>query len=191
MSKYRDKRESFFREQFANALPYSQYVTGSEYEEKWRRAEADAAQLTVPAVVSTFKRKMPVLVMSGLWCGDCSRQGPLLEMLAHAAPVLEFRYSESRQNTELQEELRINGAEKVPVVVAFNEDFHEVFRFGDRHLSVYRRKLDKELGAACDPGILPPEKSALQEELEEWAAYFERAQIMLRIAPGLRARHGD
>jgi hypothetical protein len=191
MSKYRDKREEFFRQNFANALPYEKYVTGTAYEAKWRSVEAEVEKLTVPPALENFRRKMPVLILSGIWCGDCSRQGPMFRRLEKLNPVFEIRFAESSEFLDLKEELRINGAEKVPVVVTLNEDFHELSRFGDRHLSVYRTKLEKELGAACDPGILPPLKSALQEEFEEWVGFFERLQIMLRLAPGFRQRYGD
>ena len=115
----------------------------------------------------------------------------MLRALEKQAKVFEFRFLDNRANPELQDELRINGAEKVPVVVAFSEDFFEVARFGDRHLSVYRRKLRSELGAACDPGIVPPEADELGEELGEWVAFFERAQLLLRLAPLLRSRYND
>ena len=191
MSKYKDKREDFWRENFSRALPYETYIKNSTHESKWRSAEAAAAELVVPPALNEMRRKMPVLVLAGIWCGDCSRQGPLFNKIQKSNPIFDFRFAESTEFLELKEELRINGAEKVPVVVALNEDFHEVERFGDRQLSVYRTKLDKELGAACDPGILPPEVSALQEEFNEWVGFFERLQIMLRLAPGLRTRHQD
>lgn len=191
MGKYKDKREEFWRENFNRARSYEAYVSGSTYEAKWRTAEAAAEQLFLPPTLNEMRRKMPVLVLSGIWCGDCSRQGPMFNKIQRTNPLFDFRFAESSEFLELKEELRINGAEKVPVIVALNEDFHEVERFGDRHLSVYRNKLNKELGAACDPGILPPEVSALQEEFNEWVGFFERLQIMLRLAPGLRTRHGD
>ena len=196
MSKYTDKRESFWKENFSRALPYETYVTGSSFtgssfEGKWRACQSEISSLKVPSVLQTMTRKMPVLVLSAIWCGDCSRQGPLLNKIQEANSLFEFRFAESSEFLELKEELKINGAEKVPVIVALNEDFHEVARFGDRHLSVYRDKLSTELGAACDAGILPPEISALQEEFQEWVDFLERLQIMLRLAPGLRKRHRD
>jgi len=77
------------------------------------------------------------------------------------------------------------------VVVALSEDFFELARFGDRHLSVYRRKAEQEFGPACDAGILGPSESELAEELEEWSGFFERAQRMLQLAPMLRRRYND
>jgi hypothetical protein len=115
----------------------------------------------------------------------------MLAVIEQANPNLTCRFLDNKENPELQEELRINGAMKVPVVAVFSEDFYELERFGDRHLSVYRRKFDNELGPACDAGILPPAQDHLQIELGEWVAFFERLQIMLRLAPALRAKYND
>ena len=210
MGKYLDKREDFFRDNFNRALPYERYVKETtpekNYEEKWRQSQKAVAELSLPSVLSSFKRQMHVLVLSGIWCGDCSRQGPILNQIQLAAPVIEIRFAENSEFEELKEELRINGAEKVPVIVVLSEDFYEVARFGDRHLSVYRNKMEKaglkeataneenaakELGASCDPGIVPPIQNALQLELQEWVDFFERAQHLLRLAPALRQRYSD
>ena len=192
-SPYSDLREDFFRSYFSKALPYDAYLqTGEKAQASRWHDYADKISLSpeLAGRVRAFIRKMPILVMSGIWCGDCARQGPMLRLIEQANPLLEFRYIDNRQNPELQNELRINGAEKVPVVVSFSEDFYELSRFGDRHLSVYRRKLETETGAACDPGFGSPE-AELEAELEEWVNHFERLQAILRLAPMLRRRYSD
>ena len=194
MSKYSDKRSDFFKNYFDKALDYESYLnTGTEQEkEKWRSYEQEVS-LTPELIkrISSFKRKLNILVMSGIWCGDCIRQGPIFNAIEKQSKLFKFKFIDNRENPELLEELKINGAQKVPVIVCLTEDFYEVSRFGDKHLSVYRSKVDKELGAACDPGILPPEKSALELEINEWIDYFERLQHMLRLAPALRRRYND
>ncbi len=189
---YYDKRSDFFKEAFEAALPYDEYLkTGEEK----HRARWLSYQITISPSeedrLQNFNRKMNVLVMSGIWCGDCARQGPMLRKIELTSSVMSFRYFDNRKNPELQEELRLNGAEKVPVVITLSEDFFELGRFGDRHLSVYRRKAMRELGAACDPGIIPPPEDELAIETGEWIDYFERLQFMLRLSPMLRTRYGD
>lgn len=194
MKKYRDKREDLFRKYFETSPDYESYLASSPegHVSKWREIEA---KLTLSEVhkkaLGSFKRRMPVLVLSGVWCGDCARQGPMLRAIEQHSGVVETRWIENREQPELQEELRINGAEKVPVVLLLNEEFHEVARFGDRHLSVYRRKAERELGAACDPGLLPPPEDEIGVEFQEWINFFERAQLMLRLAPAFRQKYGD
>lgn len=193
-SKYWDNRSEFFKKYFELGKGYEAYLAGGTEEErsKW---EAMAANIQLnsnqKAIVSSFKRELNVIVMSGIWCGDCVRQGPMLRAIEQANDKLTFRYLDNRDNPPLQEELRINGAQKVPVVLALSEDFYELSRFGDRHLSVYRRKAEQEFGPACDAGILPPGQDELNVELDEWVGFFERIQHMLRLAPALRSKYLD
>lgn len=194
LSPYCDKRREFFRRYFEAGLPYAEYIrTGSEAQQsKWRNfAELVQIDPRQERLVRSFVRKINVLCMSGIWCGDCARQGPILQAIADAAPAVELRFVDNKANPELLEELRINGAEKVPVVVSLSEDFFEVARFGDSHLSVYRKKAGTQLGAACDPGIMPPPEGELAAETQEWVDYFERVHWILRLAPMLRRRYGD
>ncbi len=194
LKKYRDSREQLFRESFERLPDYEQYLLRSNprHVERWRMNESQIeltdAQTTL---LSTFKRKMPVIVLSGIWCGDCARECPMFRAIERAAPVIQFRYADNSENTTLRDELRMNGAERVPLVVALNEDFHEVQRFGDKPLSVYRRKAKNEFGAACDPGLLPAPGNELQAELQEWIDIFERAQLIVRLAPQYRQKYGD
>lgn len=193
-SAYTDIRSEYFRSWFERGLPYDEYVqTGSAIEqEKWKNAERRSAlSESDTALLQTFRRKMEVIVLSGIWCGDCARQGPMLHAIELAAPSIRIRFVENRPNPELQQELRINGAEKVPVVVVLSEDFYEIQRFGDRHTSVYRAKAKRELGPACDTGLLPPEGEELREELNEWVRFFERNELLLRLSPMLRRRYND
>ena len=139
---------------------------------------------------ATFVRNMPVLCLSGIWCGDCVRQGPILEAIAAASSGVDLRFVE-RVEDQLAEELRINGALKVPVVVLLSEDFYEVARIGDRMLSTYRKKAQRELGPTCEVGLVPPAAEELAVEIDEWLDEFERAQWILRLSPLLRQRYGD
>ena len=193
-SKYSDKRAGFFKDYFSKALPFNEYLqTGDDGQQKsWLDFEKRISLSTQnKEVIQSFIRELNVLVMSGIWCGDCARQGPMINAIADASQVINVRYIDNRENPELQEELKILGAMRVPVVVGLSEDFFEVARTGDRMLSVYRDKAKNELGAACDAGLLPPADELLQAELNEWIEWFEKQQLMLRLAPMLRNRYND
>jgi glutaredoxin len=193
-SPYRDIRQDFLKAHFQQALTYDAFLEAapSPHRERWNTFES---LIKVPescrTILSSMGRQMNLLVLAGAWCGDCARQGPMLKAISKIAPKIDLRFADNHSNPELQEELRINGAEKVPVVVVLSEDFFEIARFGDRHLSVYRRKAAQELGAACDPGLLPPSSDELRTELEEWVYFIERAFYLLRLAPMLRKRYHD
>lgn len=190
MSGYFDKRSEFFKSYFERALPLSEYVAkGSEtHQSKWRivQPELSAAQKTL---CGSFKRRLNLLVLSGIWCGDCSRQGPVLEAIAAASSCVTVRFIESDEHQELRDELRLLGAKRVPVVVALSEDFFEVGRVGDRMLGAYRRKAERELGPACDLAAASVE--AVQSDIADWLLEIERWELMLRLAPALRSRYGD
>jgi hypothetical protein len=135
---------------------------------------------------------MHVLISSGVWCGDCVRQGPMIHALAEACgPRVQDRWIDRETSAQLQQELRTLGGKRVPVAVFLSEDFFEIGRFGDRMLAAYRAKAARELGPACDAGIVPPPPEQLAAELQEWADIFERMLLMLRLSPQLRARYGD
>ncbi len=193
-SKYSDIHSELFRARFESALPFDEYVaTGdSTQQSKWLGfAEKIELNPTQRELLGGFKRKINLLVLSGIWCGDCARQGPMLNAIASATDCVDLRFAENSRDDELVAELKINGAKKVPVALCLSEDYFEVARFGDAHLSVYRRKAKNQLGAACDPGILPPPDDELAEELNEWVNFIERAHLVLRLAPMLRQRYND
>ena len=193
-AKYYDRRAEFFKAYFDKGLDYSAYLsTGTpNHKRKWddfsTKIELSVEQRQL---LAAFNRQMKILVMSGIWCGDCARQGPLIQALQEASSVIETRFIDNRENPELQDELRILGAMRVPVILVLSEDFFEVTRFGDRTLASYRRKAQTELGPACDAGLLPAGDSELRAEAQDWVEIFERCQLMLRLAPMLRERYQD
>lgn len=192
--KYWDNRSEFFQKYFEQGQDYQSYVESGTPEQKmkWEEmAKSISLSDTQKSLVSSFKRKLNIVVMSGIWCGDCVRQGPMLRALELANENLTFRYLDNKENPELLEELKINGAQKVPVIVVLSEDFYELQRFGDKHLSIYRQKAEIEFAPSCDAGILPPSSEQLATEIGEWVDFFERIQIMLRLAPALRKRYSD
>jgi len=194
--KYRDKRASFWKEHFDLGMPYEEYLERSDpaHAAKWQKMAAALPALSgeQAARLKNHNRRLNVLVYSGIWCGDCVRQGPMIEAITEAGgPEINLRFIERDASEELQDELRVLGALRVPVVVFFSEDFFEVGRFGDRLLTVYRRKAERETGAACDAGLVAPESEELAAEQAEWIDIFERMLLMLRLAPPLRERYGD
>lgn len=194
--KYYDKRSDFWKKHFERGLAYEAYLKSSE-SDKAARWAAMAKEVPAPDEeqkkrLAGHNRRLNVLVYSGIWCGDCVRQGPMFHHIAEAIGAdADLRFVDRDSSEELQEELRVLGALRVPVVVFLTEDFHEIGRFGDRLLTVYRSKARNELGAACSTGLVAPPKDELLAELNEWVDIFERMLLMARLAPPLRARYGD
>jgi hypothetical protein len=180
---------------FAEALPYSAFldrfanpVQRARWDAMHARISLDAEQT---ALLGGFVRAMPVLVLNGAWCGDCINQVTIFDHFARACPKLDLRLLDRDARPDVREALAINGGHRVPVAVFLSEDYLEVFRYGERTLSTYRRKAIEQLGASCPTGLVAPDTDATRMVTREWLNEFERAQLLLRLSPRLRERHGD
>jgi thiol-disulfide isomerase/thioredoxin len=134
---------------------------------------------------------MPVLCLSGIWCGDCVREGAILHRLAEAAPAIELRYLDRDAVPVLREHLRTVGGQRVPATLMLDEDFRYVDRLGDRTLATYRRIAREKLGDSCPTGIGAAAADEVAAALQDSLDRFERAQLLLRLAPHLREKWGD
>lgn len=180
---------------FESALPYDRYVqTGTDEQQRRWRQVYDVAKLTPSQqqLVGGFTREMKVLVVSGIWCGDCVQQVPLLQRIAEGnAARLDLRIVDRDAHRDLAAQLRINGGDRVPVALFLSEDFEFCAAYGERSLHRYRALARMQLGAACPIGIAPPDADEVAATLQDWLNEFERIQLMLRLSPRLRRKHND
>src|SRR5262249_56849876 len=123
--------------------------------------------------------------------GDCGKQCPIFERLGEVTPQIDTHYLDRDAHSDGQRELRINGGDRVPVVVLFSEDGYEVARYGERTLSQYRHLAEYTSGAACPTGLNPATDPVPKQVVQEWLDEFERVQLILRLSPRLRQIHGD
>jgi thiol-disulfide isomerase/thioredoxin len=190
---YYDNRADFWKKHYEMALPYDEYLkTDPEKAKRWIDFEPRVPKLTEEQKerVRGYNREINILIYSGIWCGDCVRQVPMIKKIADAAgEKVNFKIIERETSPELMEELRIVGAKRVPRIVFLSEDFWEIHRTGDRLLPVYRAKAAREIGLNYNAGVLSPR--ALEEETEEWVDEFERVLLMTRLSPPLRDRYND
>jgi thiol-disulfide isomerase/thioredoxin len=180
---------------FAAALPYDRYVATGTTEQQRRWQQFFAATALKPAqqtLIAGFVREMKVLVVSGIWCGDCVQQCPILERIALANPAkISVRFLDRDEHKSLSSRLRLNGGDRVPVALFLAEDHELCSVFGDRTLNRYRALAVRHLGASCPTGILAPEASEVEDTLQDWLNEFERVQLMLRLSGRLRQKHSD
>jgi thiol-disulfide isomerase/thioredoxin len=191
---YYDKRSKFWRKHFEAGMTLESFRKSGKPEEAalWKERADRTPELTKEQItrLEGYNRELNILVYAGTWCGDCSRQAPMLKKLADAAgEKVKLRLVDRESSKELQDELRLVGGLRVPVVVFMTEDFWEVGRFGERLLHVYRSKAAREIGRGMDEGVLSPH--ALEKEMSDWLDIFERMLLMVRLSPPLRKRHGD
>ena len=182
-------------DQFASAIPFDRYLqTGTdEQQRRWRQVH-DAARLTEAQkeLVGSFVREMKILVFSGIWCGDCVEQCPLIGRIAEAnMQKIDLRFIKRSQTGELLPELRINAGSRVPLVQFLSEDNQWCATAGDRTINRYRAIARRRLGPLCPTGIVVPEKEELAATLSDWLNEVERVQLMLRLTPRFREKYQD
>src|SRR5262249_40909307 len=154
----------------------ARYATDAE-KQRWRGVHEQVA--LTPAqrqLLAAFTRRMGVLCLAGAWCGDCINQCPIFEHFAQATPNLTVRYLDRDDHADMQQAVRINGGNRVPVVVFFSEDGQEVARYGDRTLSKYRQMMRDQAGPSCPTGIVLSGDPLLAQVTQDWLNEFERVQ---------------
>ncbi len=178
---------------FNRAVPFDRYLASDPARAvSWKtNYERVALSDLQRATVTSFTRRMPVLVVSGIWCGDCAQQGPMLARIAEANPAIDLRWVDRDEEAEIASHLKICGGGRVPVVVFAAEDYEVCSILGDRPLARYRGLARRQFGASCELpwAEIPADES--NAVLQEWTNEFERVHWMLRLSPRLRAKHGD
>jgi hypothetical protein len=191
---YQDNRSSFWRKHFELGKDYNTYLQEGDpsHVSRWLDSMERIPDLEDDDKkrIQGYNRKMNVLVYSGIWCGDCVRQVPLIKKISDVAgELVQVRIVEREMSPELMEELRLVGAYRVPITIFLSENFWEIGRSGDRTLSVYRAKAAREVGYEYVKGILT--HRARKSEMTEWIDMFERMFLMLRLSPPLRKKYRD
>ena len=188
-------KAAYLSQQFAAALPYDRYIqTGNDEQQRRWQQVYDAARLsdTQKQLVGGFVREMKILVISGIWCGDCVQQCPLIQRIVEANPgKIDLRLLDRDQHRDLMDNVRMNGGDRVPVVLLLSEDYEWCATAGDRTINRYRAIALRKLGIACPTGIVAPDKDELDATLADWLNEVERVQLMLRLTPRLRQKYQD
>jgi thiol-disulfide isomerase/thioredoxin len=188
-------KSAYLSDQFVSALPYDRYLqTGTEEQQRRWTQVYDAARLTdtQKQLVAGFVRDMKILIFSGIWCGDCVEQCPLIYRIAQSnTNKIDLRFIERPRDGELAPVLCINGGSRVPVVQFLSEDNEWCATAGDRTINRYRAIAHRKLGAFCPTGIVAPDKEELDATLADWLNEVERVQLMLRLTPRLRQKYQD
>ena len=183
----------FLKDEFESGMDYETYLaTDKEKGDKWLEFGKNV-MLTAEQkqLLAGFTREMKVLVVSGIWCGDCVQQGPLMQAIADASDRIDLRWLDRDAHMQLAEKVIVNKGLRVPMVIFLAEDYELVSVYGDRVLARYRAMAEKKLGIACPlPGAKVSEDE-MATTLQDWLDEFERVQLLLRLSTRLREKHGD
>lgn len=182
------------RSAFSKGLSYSEYVAkgNPSHQERWKTVyEAVSLKPKQKELLADFKRDMKVLVLSGVWCGDCMAECPPLVKIAEACDRLELRFLERDEHPEIRDALSLNAGQRVPVTLFLAEDDVFCGIQGDRSLSRYRSMAVKYLGPACPTGVEAPASNEIEATVQDWMDQVERIQLMLLLSPRLHALHQE
>jgi hypothetical protein len=185
---------SYMRSKHLAGLPYAEYAaTGKPHQvENWQRVYEQAVlNDRQKAMIGSFVRRINVIGLSGIWCGDCVQQCPLIQRIAEASELIDLRWLDRDEHADVQQQVRINGGNRVPVLIFCAEDYEMVGWFGDRTLSRYRALAQRQLGTACPLPGAPIEQADMASNLQDWVDQFERVHLLLRLSGRLRERYGD
>ncbi len=184
----------FLSAKFAAGLAWREYLaTGKPAQrEAWNAVYNQVALSgSQQKLISDFKREMKVICISGIWCGDCVQQGPLLQRIAEANNRIHFVWLDRDEHKDLASRVQINQGLRVPTVIFLSEDNEFCGLYGDRTLTRYRAMADSQLGPACPIPGAPIPTDELLATMQDWLDEFERIQLLLRLSPRLREKHGD
>lgn len=186
---------AYLQSKFDQAHAYEAYLaTGTDAQQAGWTKIYDQTKLTEhqTKLLGAFTRDMKVLVSSGVWCGDCVQQIPLLQKIAEASGGrVDLRIVDRDEHADLAEQVQICGGLRVPVAIFMAEDFELVSIFGDRTLTRYRAIAAKQLGAACAIPGAPVPDDELAGTLQDWLDEVERVHLLLRLSTRLRQKHND
>ena len=186
---------AYLKEKHRIASPYEQYVRSGTPDqfENWQNIY-EQTQLADQdhRLIESFVRRINVIALSGIWCGDCVQQGPLVARIAEAAPQsILLRWLDRGQHLDLQAQVAINAGHRVPVLIFCAQDFELVSWYGNRTLHRYRAVAQQQLGPSCPmPGAAVPDQQQ-HETLQDWLDQFERVHLLLRLSTRLRQLQGD
>ena len=175
-------------------LGYRDYLaTGNDQQrQNWQRIHEQASLSQAQTqLLGSFGRRINVIGLSGIWCGDCVQQCPLIQKIADASDAIDLRWLDRDEHMDLQQKVAINAGHRVPVLLFCAEDYELVGWFGDRTLSRYRALAARQLGGACPLPGAPVDKDEMAATLQDWLDQFERVHLLLRLSGRLRQKHGD
>jgi len=187
--------KTYLQSKHEAGLTYADYVgSGTQPQrENWQRIYDDY-RLTdeQQALLASFVRRINVIALSGIWCGDCVQQGPLVQRIAEAASqTIDLRWLDRDEHKDLQERVAINAGHRVPILFFCAEDYELVSWYGDRTLNRYRTMAQQQLGASCPLPGAPVPAEQTTATCQDWVEQFERVHLLLRLSTRLRQVHGD
>lgn len=83
-------------------------------------------------LLSAIKTKQYWVVITEGWCGDSAQNLPALAKIAKINSLIDLRIIQRDSNLEIMDLHLTNGTRSIPILISFNENGNEIFRWGPR-----------------------------------------------------------
>ncbi len=83
-------------------------------------------------LVKSIQRTQTWLVITENWCGDSAQNLPIISVIASQNQLILLRIIERDKNLELMDMYLTNGSRSIPKLIALDENYDELFRWGPR-----------------------------------------------------------
>ena len=161
-----------WKDVFGSAMGYADYLAAHATPDQRARWDASHARIRLSAdqqaLLGSFVRRMPVLVLCGAWCGDCVNQCPIFDHFASASKAIDLKFLDRDARPDIAAHLKVCGGQRVPVAMFLAEDWQPVVFYGDRTLAAYRASAAAESGQACASGITGPSGDLQSAVIADW-----------------------
>ena len=72
------------------------------------------------------------MVITENWCGDSAQNLPYLALMSEENPKIDFKIILRDSNPDIMDQYLTNGTRSIPLLVAFDNDGNELFKWGSR-----------------------------------------------------------
>jgi hypothetical protein len=83
-------------------------------------------------VLTSVNKPQVWMVITESWCGDSAQNIPYLKKLADENPLIIFKLLLRDDNPDIMDLYLTNGTRSVPMLIAYDEEWNEIFRWGSR-----------------------------------------------------------
>jgi hypothetical protein len=126
-----------FRGLWDGATSFDEFVrTSSRHQGLWEGVHRLAripewSRSAVPA-----EGHLHLLAIVEDWCGDASNTVPVLARWTEEVPGVDLRLVRRDEHPELMNRYLTDGARSIPIVIALDEEFHELGHWGPRPIEL-------------------------------------------------------
>jgi hypothetical protein len=101
------------------------------------------------------------LVLTESWCGDASLSLPMIKKIADSNPNIELKIVLRDQNEDLMNDHLTDGSKSIPILIALDENFYELWHWGPRPEPAQQMSRDWKINKSIP-------KSEFTEILMKW-----------------------